>query len=624
MKTYLLLICLFSNVFFNNLQAQERSKELLSPMESSKLELSDAIKEEGKKVYISTCAACHNQNSTVKNAGPTKALLGGMTTKAIYTALSSGKMKMQGSTISDEQRKAVAQFLTNRPMVEIVLPKEAFTVFSIPKGVSYKSGWGGNLEGTSFEKQSQINAQNVGSLKVKWTFAFPDGTQVRSKPAVVGDWLIIGSQFGDVYALNKKTGKIGWHYQGSTAIRGAIAIAKNSNGELLAYFADYATNVYALSLASGKLIWKNRSGVHPQSSNTGSVAVFQNTVFVPLTSSEVSSSKDPNFECCTSSGELVAMNATTGEIKWRHRVITEEAKESGKKKDGKSFFGPSGAIVWCSPTIDTQRGLVYIGTGENYTDPATNTSDAIQAIDIKTGKLVWNFQATTHDTWNLACPGEPNCPDKAGPDLDFGSAPLLVKAGYNGKDIIVAGQKSGVVHALDPSTGKVIWQTRIGKGGALGGIHWGMATDGKNVYAANADNIYAIDAQDENRKPSPGLYAINIGNGEVIWQSPTPTCPQGKNCIQANSAAPLALPDLVFAGTLEGHIRAYDNKTGKILWEFDTVKEYEAINGIKGKGGSIDGPSPVVSENMLYVNSGYGMFGEVAGNVLIAFELEKK
>lgn len=624
MKTHLFTIYLFLGISFNNLYAQEKPKGLLTEINGTITKLSDEIKEEGEKVYISTCATCHSQATSPKNTGPTLALLAGMTPRAIYTALTSGKMKIQGSTISDKQRKAVAQFLAKQSLVETKLPKEAFTTFSIPKNVPYKSGWGGNLESTGFEKQSSINANNVSTLKVKWAFAFPEATQVRSKPAVVGDWLIIGGQFGDVYAINKKTGKIGWHFQANTAIRGAIAVSKNLSGELRVYFADYSTNVYALSLLTGKLIWKNRSGIHPQSANTGSVAVYQNTIFVPLTSLEVVSSKDQNFDCCTSSGELVAMNATTGEIKWRHRVITEEAKESGKKKNGKSFFGPSGAIVWCSPSIDTKRGLIYIGTGENYTDPPTNTSDAIQAIDIKTGKLVWNFQATTHDTWNLACPGEPNCPDKAGPDLDFGSAPILVNAGYHGKDIIVAGQKSGVVHALEPTTGKIIWQTRIGKGGALGGIHWGMATDGENIYAANADNIYAIDPQDPARQASPGLYALNVKTGEIVWQSSTPPCPQGKNCIQANSAAPLALPGLVFAGTLEGHIRAYDSKTGKTLWEFDTNKEFETINGIKGNGGSIDGPSPVVSDNMLFVNSGYGMFGEISGNLLIAFELEKK
>jgi polyvinyl alcohol dehydrogenase (cytochrome) len=204
-------------------------------------------------------------------------------------------------------------------------------------------------------------------------------------------------------------------------------------------------------------------------------------------------------------------------------------------------------------------------------------------------------------------------------------APMLVKAGYNGKDVLVVGQKAGIVHALNPSSGDVIWQTRIGKGGKLGGIHWGMATDGKNVYAANADNIYAIDPRDSTHKASPGLYALNITKGDVVWKAATPECPPEKNnCIQANSAAPLALPDLIFAGTLEGHIRAYDSKNGNILWEFDTVKDYVTTNGIAGRGGSIDGPSPVVSDNMLYVNSGYEMFGEVPGNVLIAFELGKK
>lgn len=606
-----LLSCLCCLSFCNILQAQQAINKPL-----------EVIKEEGKKIYISTCAACHSSNTSQKNGGPTEALLKAMPPKAIYTALTSGKMKIQGSVITDEQRKAVTQFLTNKTLDETILPKTAFTKFSLPQKFNIKSGWGGNLEGTGFEEKSQINAQNVASLKVKWTFAFPDGTQVRSKPAMVGDWLIVGSQYGNVYALNKKTGKIGWQFQASAAIRGAIFVAKSTNGETNVYFVDYATNVYALSLANGQLIWKKRAGVHPQSANTGSAVVYNNTVFVPLTSFEVFSSKDPNFDCCTSSGELVAMNAKSGEIKWRHRVITREAKKSGTKKNGKSFYGPAGAIVWCSPTIDTQRGLVYIGTGENYTDPPTNTSDAIQAIDIKTGKLVWSFQATKHDTWNLACPGEPNCPDKAGPDLDFGMAPMLIKGAYNGKDILVVGQKSGVVHALDPASGNVIWQTRIGKGGALGGIHWGMATDGKNVYAANADNTYAIDSTDSTRMPSPGLYALNISNGDVVWKAATPACPsEKKHCVPANSAAPLALPDLIIAGTIEGHIRAYDSRNGNTLWEFDTIKDYETTNGIAGRGGSIDGPSPVVSDNMLFVNSGYGMFRGLPGNVLIAFEL---
>ena len=202
-------------------------------------------------------------------------------------------------------------------------------------------------------------------------------------------------------------------------------------------------------------------------------------------------------------------------------------------------------------------------------------------------------------------------------------APLLVKT-QDGRDIVVAGQKSGVVHALDPATGNVIWQTRIGKGGMLGGIHWGMAPTVRYIYAANADNMYAIDKRDSDQQPSPGLYALDVQTGKVIWNQPTPACEKDKPCIQANSAAPLVIPGLVFAGTLDGHIRGYDASTGKIVWDFNTAQEFKTSNGIAGKGGSIDGPSPVVSGTMLFVNSGYGMFGEMPGNVLIAFDVENK
>ncbi|MDX2066972.1 MAG: PQQ-binding-like beta-propeller repeat protein [Haliscomenobacter sp.] len=579
----------------------------------------------GEKIFLNTCANCHNSTSTLKTNGPNIALLTGMSPRAIHSALSNGKMQAQGLALSDEERKAVAQWITKRPLVEYTMPKEAFTTFSLPPKAAYNSGWGGNLEGTGFNTQSNINASNVASLKIKWVFAFPDATQVRSKPAVVGDWLIVGSQFGDVYALDQKMGKIGWHFKGSAAIRGAIAIAPTAKG-LGVYFADYATNVYALDLATGKLIWQARAGEHPYSAVTGSVAVYQNKVIVPLTSFEVISAQDPNFPCCSSSGEVVALNAENGSFIWRHRVIKESAKVQGQKSNGQPFYGPSGGIVWCSPNIDAKRGLVYIGTGENYTNPATTTSDAIQALDLKTGKLIWTYQATPHDTWNLGCPGKPNCPEKVGPDFDFGMAPILVK-GMNGqKDRLVVGQKSSVVHALDPSTGKLLWQTRLGKGSALGGVHWGMATDGRYVYAANADNKHAMfpyENEDTTLKANPGLFALDLQNGKMIWKQSTPDCSHIPNCMTANSAAPLVLPGLVFAGTLDGHMRAYDTKDGKVLWDFDTLKEFPTLNGIPGKGGSIDGPSPVAVGNRLFVNSGYQFFGGIPGNVLIAFELEE-
>ena len=583
----------------------------------------DTLRAMGKKIFYASCYACHKD--TIGNVAPGYSVMSSMTPRAILASMDNGKMRQQAAKLSEKERKAVAEWLTNSELKTTVLPKEAYTSFSIHENqgpVFDYSGWGGNIAGTGFRsaEQAGISLSNITSLQLKWAFAFPDATIVRSKPAVVGDWLIVGSQFGDLFAINRKTGKPGWHFAASAAIRGAIVIQKQGNS-ITAFFADFSTNVYAINVKTGKQLWNKRAGIDAQSATTGSVAVYGGKVFVPITSTEVGSALNGDYNCCFSSGGVVALDARTGKEIWQHRVIAEAVKKTGKKKNGKFFYGPSGAPVWCSPTIDAKRGLLYIGTGENYTYPTTNTSDAIQALDLKTGKLIWNFQATNGDAYNAACPVFVNCPEKSGPDLDFGMAPILVKR-KDGKDILVAGQKSGVVYALSPADGKVIWQTRIGKGGKLGGIHWGMATDGENVYATNADNIIAIDKSDSSRKASPGIYALDLFTGKVIWETPTPGCADKKDCLPFNSAAPAVIPGIVFAGSLDGHIRGYATKDGKILWDFDTAKDYDIINGIKAKGGALDGPAPVIADGMLFVNSGYGMFGQMGGNVLLAFGVD--
>ncbi|MEO8762837.1 MAG: PQQ-binding-like beta-propeller repeat protein [Ginsengibacter sp.] len=586
--------------------------------------LADTIRDMGKRIYYASCNSCHKD--TIGNIAPGYSVMSGMTARAVLASMDNGKMRQQAATLSEKEREAVASWLTNSDLQSTMIPKEAFTSFSNHANVNHTfdySGWGGNSAGTGFRNgiQAGISAANIASLQLKWAFAFPEATIVRSKPALAGDWLIAGGQFGDLYAINRKTGKPGWHFAAGAAIRGAIVIQEGKNSTT-AFFADFSTNVYAIDVNTGKELWRTRAGIDAQSATTGSVAVYGGKVFVPITSIEVASAQNGAYNCCISSGGLVALEAHTGRVMWQHRVIVETpAATEKKKKDGKSFFGPSGAPVWCSPTIDIKRGLVYIGTGENYTYPATNTSDAIQAIDMKTGKLVWNFQATTGDAYNAACPYFTNCPEKPGPDLDFGMAPILVKR-KDGKDFLVAGQKSGVVYALSTS-GKLIWQTRIGKGGKLGGIHWGMATDDEKVYATNADNVFGVDNTDSSHNRSPGLYALDLLTGKVTWNTPTPGCADNKNCLPFNSAAPAVIPGIVFAGSLDGHIRGYSTNDGKILWDFNTAKEYGTVNGIKAKGGAIDGPAPVVADGMLFVNSGYGMFGQMSGNVLLAFEVAR-
>jgi polyvinyl alcohol dehydrogenase (cytochrome) len=581
----------------------------------------DTLKEMGRRIYFSNCNTCHKDSVT--NIAPGLTLMRSMSTRSIVASLNSGKMRLQGSVLSADERIAVAQWITNSVLKETKFPDEAFTPFSLSSKTASPlehSGWGNDKEGTGFRttQQAGISAANVNKLKLKWAFAFPEGTIVRSKPAIVDDWLIVGGQFGDLIAIHRKTGKMGWRFAAPAAIRGAIAITRSGNS-ITAYFADYSTNVYAIDVKTGKLIWNKRAGYEAQSSTTGSVAVHNGMVYVPISSIEVGAVINSNVDCCFSSGGVVALDAKTGKEIWRYR-ITPKATVTGTKRNGKPGYGPSGAPVWCSPTIDAKRGRLYIGTGQNYSYPATNTSDALQALDLKTGKVIWTFQATANDMYNVACPTFINCPDKNGPDVDFGMAPILVKR-KDGTEILVAGQKSGVVHALT-TEGKVLWQTRVGKGSPLGGIHWGMATDGQYVYAANSDHMMTINRRDSSFPASPGMYALDLSDGQLVWKTPSPPC--GKSfCMNSNSAAPLVLPGLVFAGTVDGNIRAYDSRNGKVVWAFDTVKEYETVNGIKGKGGAIDGPAPVVADGILYVNSGYGMFGQLPGNVLLAFEVEK-
>ncbi len=572
----------------------------------------------GLKIFYSKCMSCHQDGGQVMAPGPS--VLAAMTPRAIYSSLSSGKMRQQGGELSDEEKKDVAEYLTRTRMKTTVLHDSAFINPSTGSfnGPFDHSGWGNNSEGTGYRttEEAGISEKNVGSLKLKWAFAFPDGTITRTKPAIAGEWLIVGSQYGQVYALNRHTGKIGWQFTASAAIRGAITILK-SGKRLTAYFADYSTNVYAVDVTTGKLKWNTRAGFEAHSANTGSVIAWGNKLFVPIVSAEIAATALNKYDCCSSSGGVVALDVATGARIWTYRILPK-AEETVKRKNGTSFYGPSGAPVWCSPTIDASRGLLYIGTGQNYSDPATTTSDAIQAVSLQTGKLVWNFQATTNDAYNIACPLFLNCPSSDGPDLDFGMAPIIVR-GPGGNDVLLAGQKSGVVYALTPG-GKLLWKTRIGKGGKLGGIHWGMATDGKNVYAANADNPYALDLTKRDLKPSPGLYALNIKTGDTVWIAASAPCPEKTVCLNGNSAAPLVIPGVVFAGSLSGKIRAYSSNDGRLLWEYDTVRTYESVNGLKGRGGSIDGPPPVVADGMLYVDSGYGMFGQAPGNVLLAFE----
>jgi len=576
----------------------------------------------GRTLFNQQCAVCHQDNG--QNRAPDLTILGSMTPKSIFSALESGKMQLQGVLLSAEEKIALAEFITKRnyDTASSPIPNYCNPQLSKLDEVHY-FGWGGDLQGSGFVPAhiAQITKADAAGLRLKWAFGFEGGSITRSKPTVIGESIIFGSQFGEVYCLNIHNGCVQWRFEADATIRGGIAVSQDLAEETRIYFADFNGNTYALTAQKGELLWKTSVKNEPMNAVTGTAVYYDSLVYVPLTSMEVVRAGDDNYECCQGSGQVVALNAVNGQEVWRHRVISEKASPRGKNRIGSRTFGPSGAPVWCSPTVDSSRNLLYIGTGENNSNPPTLNSDALQALDLKSGALVWNFQATPKDAYISACPDAANCPDPMGPDVDFGMAPILTQRA-DGKEVLLAGQKSGVVYCLEPTSGKLIWKRRIGRGGALGGIHWGMATDGEKVYATNSD--WLAFGGDSSFMANPGIFALNLMDGKVEWQNTTdPALCEGKRgCYNSNSAAPTITKDLVFAGGLDGYARAYDAKEGKVLWQYNTNQSFTTVNGIHAHGGAIDGPGPVIAHGIVIFNSGYALFGQMPGNVLLAFSAE--
>ena len=607
MKRFPFLLLLLSGLFFCSLSCQDHATQQL---------------------FNTQCASCHYGNGA--NNAPSVIHLNAMTPRSIVASLETGKMQIQGQALSKEEKIAIAEMLTSRKYSEQNNP----TNMCEPGDLNFSEvkyfGWGGNAEGTGYINDSvaQLTPEQVPNLKLKWAFGFDGGTIARSKPTVIDKSIIFGSQFGEVYCLDMETGCVQWIFQADGMIRGGIAVSENMEGEISLYFADFNCVAYALEANTGKLQWKSDVRTEAVNAVTGTVAYADGMVYIPLTSMEVSVGNQAGYECCKGSGMVVAVNAQNGEEVWRHRVVQEKATEQEISSVGVKKFGPSGAPVWSSPTVDKKRGLLYIGTGENNSFPTTESSDALQALDLTTGELVWNYQATSGDAYvigEFSADGTsmkpcPNCPDPTGPDLDFGMAPILTQR-PDQSEVLIVGQKSGVVHCLNPETGQPIWQKRIGRGGALGGIHWGIATDGEVAYVSNSD--WFVFGADSTYPASPGLYALDMMTGEVLWKSTADPdlCKGIPGCYSGYSAAPTLIGGVVFTGNLDGHARAHDAKTGKVIWDFNTLQKFETVNGIPARGGAIDGPGPVIADGMVFFNSGYGMHSQKAGNVFLAFSV---
>ncbi len=602
-----------------------------------------AAADDAEAIYKTRCASCHE---TGVPRAPNRDGLRRLAPEAITAALATGSMRVQGQELTLAQIQLLARALGNAPATA---PSNAVcsagAALNNPLGQPNWNGWGANLAQHRFQPASmaQLSASDVPKLKLKWAFAFQGVNRALAQPTVAGGRVFVGSASTAVYSLNASNGCQHWVFKPDAPVRTAITVGPGTEaGKWLVYFGDQRANAYAVDAQTGTLVWKRSVESFPGATITGAPTLADGTLYVVTSSAEEVLGANPKYECCRFRGSISALNAATGDVRWKTYTIPEEPKPVRKNSQGVQLWGPSGSGVWSAPAVDLKRGAVYITTGDAYSDPAASTSDAFMAFDIKTGRILWTRQMTAGDAYNVACnlpeALRVNCPEAKGPDHDFGASPMLVDL-PNGRRALIAGQKSGVVHALDPDRGgEILWQTRVGKGSALGGVQWGTASDGQRVYVALSDVIpetAGTGAAPPAPPPTPGqpqqpsqlgggIYALDPASGQITWTTPHPGCGGKPGCSPAQSAAVTAIPGIVFSGGIDGHLRAYATDKGAIVWDVDTAQPYQTVNGVPGNGGSLDGPGPVVVGGMVFVNSGYGFVVGKPGNVLLAFSVDGK
>lgn len=596
-----------------------------------------AAADDGPTMYKQLCASCHD---TGAGRAPTRDVLQAMTPERVLTAMESGPMLSMASGRTGVERRAIAEFVTGKMFATALtttpsaqaMCRAAAGEFANPLNGPLWNGWGANTQNTRYQDVTMagLGAGDVPKLKLKWAFGFPGELSVDGQPSIAGGRVFVGTQSGAVYALSAATGCVHWTFTADAAVRAAITIARaESGGRHVAFVGDRAANIYALDATTGSLIWKSHVDDHPFARVTASPTYHNGRLYVGVASGEETAGAVAEYECCTFRGSLVVLDASNGARVWKSYTI-EEPQKRAKNRIGTQLWGPSGAPIWSSPAIDVQKNAVYVTTGNNYSGPATNRSDAFLAFDMTSGRLLWSRQMTASDDWNTACrlTDQTNCTNKDAPDFDFASPPILVSL-PNGRRAIVAGQKSGMVHALDPDRGgELLWQQRVGKGGINGGVQWGSASDGVNVYVALSDlarfPVPNSQATIPDSETGGGMFAMSLESGRRVWDTPAPrACRTRDRCSPAQSAAVSAIPGVVFSGAIDGHLRAYSTTTGSIVWDVDTVQAYETANGVPGRGGSLNVGGPAISNGTVIVNSGYVQNG-MPGNVLLAYTVDGK
>ncbi len=475
------------------------------------------------------------------------------------------------------------------------------------------NGWGAGMGNTRSQgaPAAGLDASRLPQLKLKWAFGFPEARAVYGQPSVVAGRVFVGVDTGYVYSLDARTGCLYWSFKAEAGVRSAVSVGPSKKpGQALAYFGDQAGKVYAIDAASGEQVWKVAVDPHPLARITGATQLFEDRLYVPVASGEERAAADPTYQCCTFRGSVAALDAQTGRLIWQTYIIPDKPKPAGKNAKGTQQFAPSGGGVWNAPTIDAKRRTLYVGTGDAYSVPAAKTTDSIVALSLNDGKMLWSVQDLQGDAWVVSCvrdKDKENCPKNAGPDYDFGSSPILVDL-KNGKSELIAGQKSGYVWAHDPDKkGAVVWKAAVFSKPpeSTGQIVWGGTADDAAAY-------FGVN--------SGGIVALALENGERKWFTDLRPSEGRKG---GQDGAISSAPGLIFSGGWDGVLRILSSADGKVAWSFDMAKDFQTVNGVAAKGGSMGSAGPTIAGGMVFAGAGYpGVQNGVNGNVLLAFGTE--
>lgn len=570
----------------------------------------EEVPNSGSSIYEIRCAACHR--GSTNDRIPSEDQLRTRSPEQVQAALTSGAMVAQAQGLTDEEIRLLATFVTGKAFGgEAVASAGACPGNPPPFNPNLTTDWNGwsiDTQNTRFQPNPGLSAADIPNLELKWAYGFPDATRAVSQVTLAGGRVFVGSHGGNFYSLDAETGCSYWVYPVGDIARTANVVAQDDDGRWVVYFGDSSGYLHAVDVMTGEAVWKRELDDHALARITGAPVWHDGRIYVGVSSGEELGSNTPGYECCTFRGSLLALDAATGEVVWKTYTIPDPPTVF-KTVEGRDIRGPAGSAIWSSPAIDEQRGAVYAVTGNSYTEVDVPTSDAIVAFDLETGSMLWSTQVTPGDNWLPGCPRSVLCPENAGEDVDLAASAVLIHT--EDRDLILAGQKSGMLYALDPDNmGEIVWERRLGGGGAfMGGIMWGLATDQDVAYVGVGDP--------SGPEAAPGFYAVRTSDGELLWSH---RVPEDMGRPEQPTAATL-IPGIVFSATFGGQLLAHDAETGEIVWSYNTLRPFDTVNGVEATGGAFDGGGPAVANGMVVVGSGMGFAGGAAGNVLLAFGL---